>query len=234
MEKNRLVVVIVILSLFVLALGGFIVYDKVLNKNNDNEVLENEIVKLLTNEQAIEEGKKLYDMATKVYEAKDYHNLPFCGVLLYSDDIKDKTLEELDVGQNEKHKYYKSDFSNKSDLEKYLKQWLSDDIVNDIVETNNSIDYMIVDNILYCRLEPALGGHLSYYQKKYDIKVNSIEENKITYTVSSAYSKDKSCIMASVGASVCDGVELEYRDTNFVIEKNESGNFVVTEFTLHD
>ena len=40
-KKNNLIPIVIILIVLVLGLGGFIVYDKVLNNNEDNNVVNN-------------------------------------------------------------------------------------------------------------------------------------------------------------------------------------------------
>ncbi len=261
MEKKNtgLIIFVIILILLVVGLGGFIVYDKVLstndtsNTNNTNK--ENNNTKLLTNDEAIAEGKRLYDKATEIYET--WVLIPYCGVV--RNNINSQNIEVLGDSNNGNGSYYKSTFSSLEDLKNYLKQWLSEDIVNNKVVKNYKwngetyykyvedesllsnydphygyVDYVLKNNTLYCRLDVGKGW-LTLYQDKYDIKVDSIEENKITYTITSTYGKkDSGCYLGMVDSKPCSENDLEYKDTKFVIEKNSTGNFVVTEYTLHD
>lgn len=256
-KKNTgLIVLVIILSLLVIGLGVFIVYDK-FNSNNDSENKDNSLnnVELLTNDEALAEGKRLYDKATEIYET--WVLTPYCGVIV--SDIDEKNIETLGDSGYGNGSYYKSNFTNFDDLKKHLKQWLSDDIINEnvtkIYELNGEtyykyvedisllsnqdshygyVDYVLKDNKLYCRLDTGKGW-LSTYQDKYDIKVNSIEENKITYTITSTYAKqDSDCYLGMSANESCSDEDLEYKDTSFVIERNSLGDFVVTEYTLHD
>lgn len=265
MEKKNigLIVLVIILFLLVLGLGGFIVYDKVLsnneienNENNNSEVDNNQNEsKLLSNEEALAEGKRLYDKANDIYET--WVLIPYCG--LTHGEAKGDRVETLGDAGSGNGDYFKSNFTSFEDLKNYLKQWLSDDIVNEkVVKTSESngeihynyvedlsllskrddlylyVDYVLKDNTLYCRLTAGMGW-ITLYQDKYEIKVDSIEENKITYTITSAYGKEEvGCYLGMLDVEPCGEEDLVYKDTKFVIEKNASGNFVVSEFTLHD
>lgn len=265
MEKKNigLKVLVVILSLLVVGLSGFIIYDKVLSNNevenndNNNVNTDNNGSKLLSNEEAINEGKRLYDKATEIYET--WVLIPYCGVVrnkAYEDENKIEKLGDSGYGNGS---YYKSNFTSLDDLKNHLKQWLSEDIVNEkIVKTSVSngetfynyvedvsllskkdghygyVDYVLKDNTLYCRLDTGKGW-LTLYQNKYDIKVDKIEENKITYTITSTYGKqDSGCYLGMLDSKTCEEKDLEYKNTTFVIEKNTTGKFVVSEYTLHD
>lgn len=265
MEKKStgLIVLVIILSLLVVGLGGFIVYDKVLSnneiENNDNkkdEVNNNDNdSKLLSNEEAVVEGKRLYDKATEIYES--WVLIPYCGVA--RNEIKEGDIEILGDSNYGNGSYYKSNFTSLDDLKNHLKQWLSEDIINEKVvksyvlngetyynyvedlsllskqDTHYAyIDYVLKDNTLYCRLDTGKGW-LTLYQDEYDIKVDKIEENKITYTITSTYAKqDSDCYLGMSDSKTCKEEDLEYKNTTFVIEKNTTGNFVVSEYTLHD
>lgn len=253
-KKNKgLIFLCIVLFFLAIGLGGFIVYDKILNSNN-NENKKNDNVRLLTNEEAIIEGKMLYDKATEIYET--WILIPYCGGDINS-IMKQDNIEKLGSDACMNGRYYKSDFSSLDNLKEYLKRWLSEDIVNDKVfktsEYNGktyynyvedysllsdcdnyaSVDYVLKDNTLYCRLDIGKGW-ISLYDG-YDMKVDAIEENKIIYTITSAYVKGESnCYLGLIDSKPCSEEDLEYKDTKFIIEKNESGNFIVTEFTLHD
>lgn len=221
------------------------------NDNSDNNS------KLLSNKEAVVEGKRLYDKATEIYET--WYLIPYCGVVrnkAYEDQNK---IEKLGDGSYGNGSYYKSNFTSLDDLKNHLKQWLSEDIINEKVvksyewngETHYKyvedlsllskkdghygyVDYVLKDNTLYCRLDIGKGW-LTLYQNKYDIKVDKIEENKITYTITSTYGKqDSGCYLGMLNSKTCEEKDLEYKNTTFVIERNTTGKFVVSEYTLHD
>lgn len=257
MEENSkklkvLVIVAILLGVAVLGLSGYIVYDKVLNNNVDSE--KNNNGELLTAEEAITEGKRLYDKATEIYSV--WVLRPYCGVA--TSDIQNQELVKLGDSGYGNGNYYKSNFSSLDSLKDYLKQWLSGEIVNDKVrksyEWNDKtyydyvedtsllysgddytyVDYVLKDGSLYCRFDVGKGW-LSLYQDEYDIEVDSIENNKITYTITSTYVKNNAkCNLGTLGTKDCTEADYEYVDTSFVIERNSKGNFVVAEFTLHN
>lgn len=244
-KKNTgLIISVIILSILVVGLSSFIIYDKVLSKKNEvNNQENNNKPKLLSNEEAITEGKRLYDQATKIYET--WVLIPYCGAT--RSEINEKDIETLgDVGYGNGD-YYKSNFKSFDKLKDYLKQWLSEDIVDkkiiksrewngatyynyveDLSLLSNKdehyayVDYVLKDNTLYCRLTTGKGW-LTLYKNKYDIKVDTIEENKITYTITSAYGKQGSA--CDFYSETCDEKDLEYKDTKFVIEKNSEDKF---------
>ncbi len=253
-KKNKIFIgIIVALALIVVGLSVFVVYDKVLNKNEKTDSTDNpssstnsRTERLLTEEQALEEGKKLYDKATEIYEIWQLY--PYCGLNPNEYEGDTEALGDSELGNGE---YYKSNFSSLEDLKKYLTQWLSEDIVNSKVvkefkvdgeveynyvedlsllkgnEKYAYVDYVLKDNALYCRLETGKGWMSSYYG--YDIKVDSIEEDKIVYTVTSKYIKE-----SSECSENCKDEDLNYKDTKFVIERNSSGKFVVTNYTFYE
>lgn len=242
-KKNKIIVSLIIL-LLILLFGVCIISiyynysNKEIDNNNDDNMNNSE---LLTNEEAIEVGKKLYDKVTEMY--KNWVAFTYCGV-----DVP--KIEENQVEMFWGSRYYKSNFSNLDDLRKYLKQWLSDDIIdkkvdfNDYIENEDIekkyseneywsldyIDYILKNNVLYCRLETGIGWD-STYLHKYDIKVDKIEKNKITYTIVSYYCKDDEYIQYE---GICNDKDFESKNTTFVIERNDDGNFIVTDYTFYD
>ncbi len=251
MENKNLikVIVIVFLSLVVVGLSGYVVYDKMLNNNSKNSS-KNDVPNqsnLLTKDEALKEGKKLYDKATEIYET--WLVVPYCGVKL--GNMSDDRIESFGDSGLGNDLYYRSDFSSLDGLKNHLKQWLSDDIVNNKIkktkynyvedlsllsnEEYGYVDYVFKDNKLYCRLQTGK-GILSYYHS-YNIKVDNIEKDKITYTITSAYIKnpisDEKTSCSLDNPTACSEKDLEYKDTKFVIQKNNAGKFVVSEYTLH-
>ena len=237
--------------------------DVIINLNDNEEQVDNDNgseVKKLTEDEAIVIGKELYDKATKIYET--WVVLPYCGYDLQdinSQSVKSELLGNYGMGNGY---YYKSNFSSYDDLVTYLGNWLSEDIINEKVvksyEWNNEtyykyvedlslifgtdshysyVDYVLKDGALYCRLDTGKGW-VPLYLGIYDITVDGIEENKIIYNIKSTYitqesfsSGSSNCTSGNVNN--CTSDQLEYEDTKFIIEKNDSGNWIVTDYTLH-
>lgn len=246
MKKNNFLIgVIGILILIIIFLIAFIINDKVLSNKEDNNV------NLLTNEEAIELGKKLYDKVTEIYEVSLL--TPYCGK---SKDvvISENDIEILGNSAYGNGNYFRTTFSSLDDLKKYLTSWLSDDLINNLVvktknvndkkyykyvedlsllnseeEQYSYVDYVLKDNTLYCRLDTGK-DYFTQYDDEYKIKVSNILEDRIEYIITSTYIKTSD----NISTSLDNEVKKEYKDTTFIIEKNTSGNFVVVNYTLHD
>lgn len=264
-KNKKMVVIIAVLSIVVIGLSSYLVYDKVLstkekedsNTNSGSNTNTNTNGKVLSNEEALAEGKRLYDKVTDIYEISVL--VPYCGIDPYEYYEPDKRNEIKELGDSAlgNGEYYKSNFSSLDDLKKYLTQWLSEELVNKKVvkqrefddgtisynyvedlsllrgkEEYSYIDYVLKDNALYCRLQTGKGW-LTHY-RSYEMKVDSITENKIVYTITNEYIKADSACWQHEDEVDCKKEDLEYKDTKFTIERNASGNFVVTDYTLHE
>lgn len=92
--------------------------------------------------------------------------------------------------------------------------------------------YVIYNNQLYCRQYEGKGW-LSNYLGKYDIYMEDLQENKISYKITSYYTKDPDgCENFNLSISSCAQDSIYEKDTDFVIEKVD-GNWVVTSYNLH-
>lgn len=235
MKKNQSTVILLLLLVIILAVlctlfaTGKIKFADLKNESK-KETTEKQEDNKLSETEAISQGNKLYKKANKVYSV--WKLLPYCGYDLI--EIYNQTGVKLD-SNNSYIEYYESKYSSVEDLKKDLSNFLSTEIINAKISEDNDTFYKVNNNKLYCR--KTLGnGWVTPYLNKYDLKINTIEEKKITYTVTSYYAIDfTKCKNSSNNMSVsdCEESNIETKNTNFTIEK-VNNNWVVTSFTLHD
>lgn len=243
------IIIIILIGIIALMYTGVITNN---NNNNDNSI-SNEVEKdddaveskKLDETEALIIGKELYDKANEIYET--WVLLPYCGVA--RNDISEQKSYDLGgdsgIGTGQ---YYKTVFKDLDDLKKYLSKWLAEDVIeNKITETAVTdlnllknleyayTKYVIKDNNLYCRIDTGKGW-LTTYANYYDISIDVLENDKITYNIKSYYVDNMEAECRSSGyvsVNSCDESEISTKDTKFVIEKNAADNWIVSEFTLH-
>lgn len=172
---------------------------------------------------------------------------PYCGIS--NEDIITKSLtnETTDFGLNGDIKYYKSSFTNLEDLKSYLREYLSDEIidknvtsylikddVNKLLEDlNYAIDYVEKDGKLYCR-ETANKGWLMSYLGEYDLSVLNISDSQVTFNVKStcAYDTENTECVVDKKLNKCKDSDIFYDENKFTIEKNSNNKWIVNNFTL--
>lgn len=273
MKNNSTTILLVILTIIlgclcVLFATGVITFNYTSNdnNNNNNNNLNNnnsnneQINTTLSENEAINIGKQLYDKATEIYSV--WVLFPYCGYDVTS-DTADLKIEQLGNSANGNSEYYESEFASLDELKNYLKNYLSEDIINDKVKesyqlngetyykyvTDTSllsstdshysyIDYVLKDNKLYCRLQSGKGWLNTKYLDEYSLKVSNIDESKITFTVTSTYINDDTLQNSETSCNNqnptnCTDKDKEYKDSEFVIEK-VNDNWIVTSFTLHE
>lgn len=237
-----LIVIIIILSVFcILFATNTLELNSIKVKGDDkskqNNLVENKDkqteLEVVSDTEALTLGKDLYDKATEIYST--WVLTPYCGY--GSNELYNQ--EGVNIGGQPGYSYYESMFNNIDELREYLLKYLSQDIVNskvpkNILENQEEIaDYIIYNNKLYCRRD-AGKGWLSSYLGKYDIKVNSKESSKISYTITSYYAKNRDeCNNNELNFLSCDKSNIENKDTNFTIEKIND-KWIVTNYTLYE
>lgn len=254
--KNIIIVLLLIIIILLVIVIGFsyatlnnIKTDSSDDKTNNEEVIDDKLSK----DEALKVGKELYDKATDIYET--WVLFPYCG-FTYQEFINKDMVEYSDAAMGN-GKYYDSGFKNLEELKEYLAKYLSSDIINNKITKDAVIDlsllgtsdyaytdYIVDSGKLYCR-SFAGKGWVNRYLGEYDIDVNTIEENKITYIIKSTYVTEAAQASNSecwnsvnsgtneLNTDKCLENELEYKDTTFIIEKNND-NWIVSEYTLHD
>lgn len=234
-KNNSLIGVLLIILIVMLLVGAALFYTGTIqfNKQENNETKTEESTKksVVSNEEAISIGTKLYDKATEIFST--WKLLPYCGYTLKEVYNMDGITIDTD---NDYIKYYPAKYDTINDLKNDLANYLSNDIIEKNVNENDTNYYKTKDNKLYCR--KTLGnGWVSFYLNDYTIKVSELTENKITYSITSTYAKDitecENNKDTGLTKKSCKEDNLETKDSIFTIEKTNS-NWVVTNFTLHD
>lgn len=233
------VIIVILVVLCVLFATGKVSFKTTTNENqindNDNVVDDMEESKL-SEVEATSIGKDLYDKATEIFST--WNMLPYCGYSF----VEIHNQKTINLGNNV---FYESSFNNIDELKNYLLNYLSSEIVESNINEEAQIDlnkitdyqnYIIYNNKLYCRQNSGKGW-LSLYLGNYDIKVNNIQDNKITYIISSYYAKDydTTCNTDAYNGSLtnCPSESVIKKDTNFTIEK-QNDKWIVTDYTLHE
>lgn len=212
---------------------------------DSNKTEQERNTNLLSETEAINVGRSLYDKATEIYETSTL--IPYCGynyTLAISNASDEFSAEEYD-----NLKYLKTNYKSLDDLKNALRSYLSDELINGLITQDAVIDlrdlklysnYLIKDNVLYCRAYTG-AGYMTLYANDYEMSIKSIDENKITFNIKSKYAKQNAsqeCINAvldnTISSSICNADDFEYKDTTFTINKNSNNNWVVTEFVLHN
>lgn len=248
MVNTNLGILLICLFSSIFTLVDFIVIDKALDKYVDCskctkcEIKDNGTVsgntdntpviddkKLLSEEDALNIGNLMFDKASSFYSSTVLTTSPFCGRSLNENNIV------LDEGTYNKA----SNFSSIQDVKDYLLEFLSQNIVNAAV-TNSG--YKEIDGSLYC-LASSGKGFLTNYTGNKNLKVLDIQEDKITYSIEFIYadfdSDNASCKfdwnfrLTPSDLSLCSPDDLFNVNADFVIEKNDNGNWIITKFADH-
>ena len=180
-KKNGLIVLIIILSILVIGLSGFIIYDKVLSNNkSENKIIENNNNQENNDEQILvtlpeQEAKEIIETRTEI--ANDFFERynTYCGP---DGSILDN---EIIIDNNDNFAYYSiNNYNTFSELEDYLLQFITKDTLysNEYYDQNN---YIEKNNKLYCKVLPKGGTSVTYG----DINIESIEQNEIKATIDS-------------------------------------------------
>ena len=236
-----LIVLIILITTNTISFGS-----KVEANQNENNISE---TRKITESEAISIGKKLYDKMTEIKETSVLY--PYCGVKM--NEINNQTMKKYNVYGMGEANYYESKYNNLDELKNDLRNYMSEEYINEVVykgvvtdlslltqEEYGYSDYIIDNDKLYCRAYNGKGW-LSHYLDDYNITVNDIEDNKITYNIKSKYIKETiayegktNCTQYPYDVNKCTEDEIEYKDTTFVIEKNSNDKWIVTNFKLHD
>ena len=236
-----LTVIVGLIILIILIITDTITFSSKFETNqNENNITE---TTKLTESEAITIGKELYDKMTEIKGLEVL--LPYCGVK--GSEIRNQSMKKYNISTYGPNEYYETKYSNTDELKNELRNYMSETYVNEVVDrepiTDLSllskedylyVDYIIDNNKLYCRAYSAGGWAPNYLD--YDITVNNVEKNIISYNINSKYIKDSALgeICNKEKINNCKEEDLEYKDTTFVIEKNSNDKWLVTNFTLHD
>ena len=236
-------IVIALVSFMVLAYKGVIKVDFLMKtEETKTEEKETKTIKL-TEQEALGIGTILYDKATEAYEV--WQLLPYCGM----DHAEIRRADEKDYGNSTwgPNQYVDSGMKDLEELKDHLRTFLSENIIKEkitkepvtdltLLQTKEYSynDYVIENNKLYCRSQGG-GGNAFEATGNYYIEVKELNDSKIVYNITSEYYSTNASddCRNDYYKYNCKDSDLTTEDTEFVIEKNDSNNWVVTKYVLH-
>lgn len=212
MKKNKvLIVLIVILSLFVVGLGGYVVYDNVLDKSNikndmddsNNSVKDNNTTNNDSSTENINIDSDLKEKLKNTFGAIYYFITspnPYCGEYTSTNKLPED-------GGN----YYRvsTEYSSYQEMINRFKKYASEEVLTS--NRNVKKNYLEENGKLYCK-DFGKGGVYEYKDSFLNVKESS--DNKISTN-----------IIALLTAGT-DYYAIESYDV--VFEKNNNNEFVIT------
>ena len=167
-----LIVFIVILAVLCVLFATGTISLKPSTTNNGQQASENNSQndEVISNEEAVIISKNIMDKYFN--EVFYYHQAPYCGTGTY--DFNEGESLQYYTTENGKSYLPSKEYKTKSEIIEYFKSYLSDELIEKIV---NDRDYIEKDDKLYC-LVPNKGS-LSYVKEKSIYEVSDITENKI-------------------------------------------------------
>lgn len=222
MEKKNtgLIVLVVILSLLVVGLGGYIVYDKVLDKedsNINNDVKDNDNIQNntdnTTNNDASTSGnddldlsKKLKNVFGSIYDFMISPN-PYCGKRSSDDKI------EAEGGL---YYYASTEFSSYQEMIDKFKKYASEEVLTRGGTTKQY--YLEKDGKLYCK-DHGKGKVLGY--RDAFINISEETDNRVVADVIAVLATD-------MWENNPDTISYYIEDYKVVFEKNSNNEFIIT------
>lgn len=165
-------ILIVFLILIILGLGGYIAYDKVINKETEepakeekNEVKDNTI----SNEEALAMGKEKYEFAREGLYLCGWKQVKYDTNKHYS--YSDTGMKEVSDGTGAEY----AKITNIEDIKSNLTKHAFIDWIKSLDIKNFEKDYYI--NVGGCGISP------DYAYDKYNISVKQINEDSIVYSI---------------------------------------------------
>lgn len=167
-----LIVFIVILAVLCVLFATGTISLKPSTTNNGQQASENNSQndEVISNEEAVIISKNIMDKYFN--EVFYYHQAPYCGTGTY--DFNEGESLQYYTTENGTSYLPSKEYKTKSEIIEYFKSYLSDELIEKIV---NDRDYIEKDDKLYC-LVPNKES-LSYVKEKSIYKVSDITENKI-------------------------------------------------------
>lgn len=162
-------------------------------------------------------------------------------------------LEKDDDTVENETSYYKSKYKDIKTLKRYLANYLSEDLIENNIKSNEKVikdlilltnetytgsNYVSYENSLYCKAtidEKFESRYLANYTKEiepYDMRIVSIDTNKISFLVKSKYLNDK---VTDFNKECKENIDscINTNEKAFTIEKVD-GNWIVTVFKMHE
>lgn len=222
MEKKNtgLIVLVVILSLLVVGLGGYIVYDKVLSKedsniNNgvkDNDNIQNNTDNTTNNDAStsgnddLDLSKKLKSVFGSIYNFMISPN-PYCGKRSSDDKI------EAEGGL---YYYASTEFSSYQEMIDKFKKYASEEVLTRGGTTKQY--YLEKDGKLYCK-DHGKGKVLGY--RDAFINISEETDNRVVADVIAVLTTD-------MWENNPDTISYYIEDYKVVFEKNSNNEFIIT------
>lgn len=207
--NKGLIVIIVLLTILLLSLGGYIIYDKVLREDNNVNDLDDNMddIVLLNENEALEIAR---DITEKYF--KYYHDLgPYCGERDNEDYISFGSYETQDFRDYNASLKYKSI----NEIKEYYESFMVEGLLPKYLD--NGVSYIEQDGKLYCQLSHKGCGDI-YNENESSYTINNIEEDTISVNV----------ILAS---NTC-GDYLNKREGKIVIVKDNLGVWKIKEYDV--
>ena len=167
-----LIVFIVILAVLCVLFATGTISLKSSTTNNNQQASENNSQndEVISNEEAVIISKNIMDKYFN--EVFYYHKAPYCGTGTF--DFNEGEPLPYYTAENGNSYLPSKEYKTKSEIIEYFKSYLSDELIEKIV---NDRDYIEKDDKLYC-LVPNKGS-LAYIKEKSIYEVSDITENKI-------------------------------------------------------
>lgn len=212
--NKGLIGIVVILSVLVLGLGSYVIYDKVLKEDNINNIQNessnnlNEDIVLLSEQEALDIVKE----KTKKY-FEYYHNLgPYCGKIDGDDYISFGSYETQDFRDYNASITYK----NIKEMKEYYASFMIEDLFPSYIE--NGVSYIEQDGKLYCQLSHKGCGDMYNEDASYYV-IDNIAEDTIVSKV----------ILAS---DTCGDVQ-NIREGKVTLVKDSLDNWLVSQYDVY-
>lgn len=223
MEKKNtgLIVLVVILSLLVVGLGGYIVYDKVLSKedsNINNDVKDNDNIQNNTDNNEnnntsndntnddLDLSKKLKSVFGSIYDFMISPN-PYCGKRSSDDKIS---------AEGGLYYYASTEFSSYQEMIDKFKKYASEEVLTRGGTTKQY--YLEKDGKLYCK-DHGKGKVLGY--RDAFINISEETDNRVVADVIAVLATD-------MWENNPDTISYYIEDYKVVFEKNSNNEFIIT------
>lgn len=266
LKTKNIFIILLFLILIVISYFSVNLYLDNQKLKKKNLKLQNE-VPALTETEALNKGKELYDKVTEIYSVYKL-KIPYCGynlseisnqkLTMFEDELKNieensDNLEQQVNTTNNDTSYYRSIFKNLDSLKKYLKDYMSEDLIEKNIKLNEKSvkdlillqnekytgsNYVEYDMSLFCKattIEVDNSRYIEKYTKDidpYEIRTLSRDKNKITFLIKSKYLSDT---VKDFNKECKDDINkcIVTYDKSFSIEKINN-KWIVTVFNMHE
>ena len=204
MENKTLKITNIILLILVLLMGGYIIYDKVLNNKQLPSADHNPEKTELNYNEIYTEVKNKFDFAFNYFESV----ISYCG----EHQSSDRTIEATGANYN-----VSTQFNTYNEMYNYLRSYMSDNVITSKKTfTIDKKNYLEEDGKLYCATFNK-GGIYTYGDST--LEIESIEDNKI--------------IANAVKELIDPQNTKSYKKITLTLE-NDNNNYIITSYEVQD